>query len=326
MCDIRGSRRVPNGLAIGVVVSLQLQLLTGVAKGQNLDAAQHIAAFAAHGVGVAVFDHDESVGVIKRTCHIGLVTRSRAQPLAVDRAGFARLGRAKETDFIAVDAVGKPRLVVLVPGLPGVLRINVQVRAAVQHIVTFATLQVIGTCAAEQGVVAQGAVHPVAVRPKARHCSVHTGAIVARRINGVVQNAAGVVIAAHVGGAALLSTRGRPGVDADAQVHSRVGKLDALYVDQVVNAVALGQLVGHANNGRGQTGAGVFGVNRGLQLRSCGEIGVVQKRDGVALLRAAEHHCILAIPGIEAASVGAAIIKVVAGTVGDGVATCTGKH
>ena len=94
----------------------------------------------------------------------------------------------------------------------------------------------------------------------------------------------------------------------------------------MVNAVAIGQFVGHANNRGGQIGARILGVNRCLQGRVVGQVGVIQQRYGVALLRTAENYGVLAVPGIEAAAVSTAIVKIVACTVGDGVATCTGKN
>ena len=87
-----------------------------------------------------------------------------------------------------------------------------------------------------------------------------------RSVHGVVQDATGVIVAAHIGGAALLSAWGHPGVDADAKIYGRIGKPDALHVDQVVYAVAVRQLVGHPNNRGGEAGPRILRINRGLQI------------------------------------------------------------
>ena len=299
----------------GVVVDLQLQLFTGITKPQNLNAAQHIAALTAHGIAVTVLHNHEPVGIKKGAGNIAFDAAASAQAQVVDSACFTCFSSPEECGFIAVDTVGKACFVILVPGLPGVGRVNGQMRAAHNHIIAFATLQVVCPGTAHQGVVTQAAVNPVAVGAKNSNRSGGAGSIMAAGVNAVIEDAAGVIVAAKVAATALLGGW-HPGVDTYPQIHLGIAKLNALDVDEVVDTVAIGHLVGHPHNCLGQVSARVFEIYPGLEFRACGQVAVFEQRHSVAFLGSTEIDTVV-LPRICAAPIGAAIIKVITGTIVD---------
>ena len=190
--------------------------------------------------------------------------------------------------------------------------------AAHNHIIALAALQVVCPGPAHQGVVAQAAVNPVAVGSKACHRSGGAGGIMAAGVNAVIEDAAGVIVAAKDVAIARLDGW-HPGVDTYPQIHLGIAKLNALDVDEVVDTVAIRHLVGHPHNCLGQIHTRVFEIYPGLEFRSGGQVGVFEQRHSVAFLGSTEIDSIVALPRVCAAPIGAAIIKIITGTIVDAV-------
>ena len=167
LIHIRICRRVIKRLRISVFVVLGLQLLPGIRECQYLDIAQHIATITTHGVAVAILDHDKAARIIKRTGHIALGAGAQAK-LVID-SGLARGGWSEEADFVAVNAVAVADLIENLPVLSGIDQINGKVAAAVQQVITLASLELVSPLPTEQRVVASATVHPVAIGTETRN-------------------------------------------------------------------------------------------------------------------------------------------------------------